>query len=146
MCFALAPAFRLADWRKNLNRFLFISELGLTFVFITQQLSAYLQHQTTAFCSCQHPTTIVCLPFITLLRLCPTAVFSLTTLLTNYVSRNQFINYCVYVFFNNLYQPFHLLFQQPFTFLQPISPTNHFVPGFNHFCHSLRFFLYNHVL
>ena len=88
------------------------------------------------FCFCQHPTTIVCLSFQQLfacvninqqplvyiqhqLLLMSNGNFLLTTLLTNHVSRNQFVNYCVYVFPNNLYQPFHLIFQQPFIFLQP---------------------------
>ena len=82
------------------------------------------------FCFCQHPTTIVCLPFTTTFRLCQhqfllmsNSNFLLTTPLANHVSRNQFVNYCLYVFFNNLYHPFHLIFQQPFTFLQPLSST-----------------------
>ena len=62
--------------------------------------------------------------------------FLLTTLLTNHVSRNLFVNYCVHFYHHPL---------QPFLFSQPIPTTNHFVPGFNHFCHSLCFF-YNHLL
>ena len=133
-----------------------MAKLGYYFV-LRHTTTFHIQQQTTAFCFCQHPTTIVCLSFQQLfacvninqqplvsiqhqLLLMSSNNFLLTTLLTNYVSRNQFVNYCVYVFFNNLYHPFHLLFQQPFTFLQSIPPTNHFVPRFNHFHQPFLFF------
>ena len=75
----------------------------------------------TTFRLCQHQ-----------LLLMSNGNFLLTTLLTNHVSRNLFVNYCVHFYHHPL---------QPFLFSQPIPTTNHFVPGFNHFCHSLRFFL-----
>ena len=139
--FALAPAFRLADWRKILIHICSFPSLDYFCICLCH---------TATFCLSPTPNNCFLLlstsnnnrllTFHNTFSLMSNSSFSLTTLLTNYVSRNQFVNYCVYVFFNNLYHPFHLLFQQLFTFLQSIPPTNHFVPRFNHFHQPFLFF------
>ena len=83
-----------------------------TFLLLSTSNNNRLLIFPTTFCLCQHQFLLM-----------SNSNFLLTTPLANHVSRNQFVNYCLYVFFNNLYHPFHLIFQQPFTFLQPLSST-----------------------
>ena len=101
---------------------------------INQQPSVYIQHK---------------------LLLMSNNIFLLTTLLTNYVSRNQFVNYCIYFLSNNClhfcnqyHQPL-ILFLDSTIFvlsLQPRSTSHHSTHFFSASSSSTKFFHFNSTI